>query len=198
MAKIILLNKPYKVMCQFVDHQQRETLKNYIDIPCIYPAGRLDFDSEGLLLLTDDGLLQHQISDPKYKLAKSYWVQVEGIMSTESLTRLASGITLKDGLTKPAKVKPIELPTPIWPRKPPIRERKTQPTSWIELTITEGRNRQVRRMTAAVGHPTLRLIRHKIGHWNLGELLPGQFRQELIHSQKPAKNRTGLLGNKPI
>lgn len=187
MAKLILLNKPFQVMCQFTDSQERETLAKYIKTPGVYPAGRLDYDSEGLVLLTDDGQLQNQISDPRHKLRKYYWVQLEGQISDENLTLLARGIELKDGLTKPAQVKTIEPPAGLWPRVPAIRERKNQPTSWIELIISEGKNRQVRRMTAAVGHPTLRLIRHKIGNWSLEDLQPGESRLETIHSAKQGR-----------
>jgi len=174
MAKIILLNKPYGVLCQFTDSEGRPTLADYITEKNVYAAGRLDKDSEGLVVLTDDGDLQHKITDPKHKLEKTYLVQVEGDITEEAIKKLHDGVKLKDGITKPAKAKAINEPENLWPRDPPIRERKSIPTSWIELIISEGRNRQVRRMTAAVNFPTLRLIRTKIGDWNLGALLPGE------------------------
>lgn len=180
MAKLVLFNKPYNVLSQFTDRgtdgSTRETLSDYIDLPGVYPAGRLDRDSEGLLVLTDDGRLQHRISDPKHKMAKTYWAQVEGIPDEAALTQLREGIDLKDGRTAPARARRIGEPADIWPRDPPIRYRKSVPDSWIELTIAEGRNRQVRRMTAAVGHPTLRLVRARIGTWSLEGLAPGEWR----------------------
>jgi 23S rRNA pseudouridine2457 synthase len=183
MAKLVLLNKPFNVLSQFRDDNGRPTLAQYINVPDVYPAGRLDNDSEGLLLLTDHGGLQHRISHPDKKLAKTYWAQVEGIPSSESMSALEKGVTLNDGLTKPAKARLIEEPEQLWERIPPIRERAKIPTQWIELTITEGRNRQVRRMTAAVGHPTLRLIRAQIGEWTLGNLLPGE--SKIIEVEAP-------------
>ena len=174
--RLIALNKPYDVLCQFTDEQGRETLKNYVNIPGIYPAGRLDRDSEGLLLLTKDGRLQARIADPRHKMAKTYWVQVEGVPTSEQLEQLRRGVELKDGPTAPAKVCCIASPD-LWPRNPPVRFRKTVPDSWLEITIREGRNRQVRRMTAAVGLPTLRLVRVQIGPWKLGDLQPGQWRE---------------------
>jgi 23S rRNA pseudouridine2457 synthase len=171
---LLLLNKPFQVLCQFTDAEKRQTLAEFVDIKDIYPAGRLDRDSEGLLLLTDDGALQHRISHPHHKLYKTYWAQVEGEPTTAVLEKLQRGVILKDGKTAPARARIIPEP-PIWPRDPPIRQRANIPTSWIELSICEGRNRQVRRMTAAVGHPTLRLIRAQIGPWSLGDLAPGQW-----------------------
>mgnify|MGYP006376302827 CR=1 FL=1 len=172
---IILFNKPFNVLCQFTDREGRKTLSDFVKIKNVYAAGRLDYDSEGLVILTDDGKLQNKISDPEYKLEKTYWVQVEGIPNAESLYKLRKGILLKDGLTKPAKVKLIDTPI-ITERNPPIRERKNIPTSWIELKIIEGKNRQVRRMTAAIGHPTLRLIRYSIGDWNIENLKSGDYK----------------------
>lgn len=175
MSKIILFNKPYGVLCQFTDKQGRPTLADYIDEEHVYAAGRLDRDSEGLVVLTDEGRLQHNITDPKFKMEKTYWVQVEHIISDEALKTLAAGIELKDGKTRPAKAKRIDVPASIWPRVPPIRERKNIPTSWLELTIKEGRNRQVRRMTAALGLPTLRLIRYRVGSWTIDGIDNGQY-----------------------
>ncbi|WP_193164321.1 pseudouridine synthase [Microbulbifer hainanensis] len=190
MAKIILFNKPYGVLSQFTDTEGRPTLADYIHRKGFYAAGRLDFDSEGLLLLTDDGSLQHQISHPKQKLPKTYWVQVEGELDEEATGRLRRGVDLKDGRTAPARARLIAPPATLWPRVPPVRERKTVPTSWLELTIREGRNRQVRRMTAAVGFPTLRLIRASIGNWALGELGSGEQRIEQVFVA-PAPRPTG-------
>ncbi|GAB1235500.1 rRNA large subunit pseudouridine synthase E [Ferrigenium sp. UT5] len=173
MSRILLFNKPYGVICQFGRDGLHPTLADYIPVPAVYPAGRLDTDSEGLLLLTDDGKLQHRITDPKHKLPKTYWVQVEGIPEETHLQQLRRGVKLKDGLTLPAEAQWLDEPTGLWPRDPPVRFRKTIPTSWIALTIREGRNRQVRRMTAAVGYPTLRLIRYCIGDWTLDGLTSG-------------------------
>ncbi len=171
---LVLFNKPYDVLSQFTDGNGRSTLANYINIKKIYAAGRLDKDSEGLLLLTDNGALQNKVANPKNKLEKYYWVQVENEVNDEAIQNLVQGVELKDGLTKPAKVKRILEPENLWPRDPPVRFRKSIPTQWLEIVIREGRNRQVRRMTAAVGHPTLRLIRHRIGDWKLNELQPGE------------------------
>lgn len=180
MARIILFNKPFDVLSQFTDEKHdgasRQTLSDFIDVPGVYPAGRLDKDSEGLLLLTDDGKLQARISNPKYKTPKTYWVQVEGEPDDAALDRLRDGIVLKDGPTKPAMVERMDEPSCLWPRFPPIRVRKSVPDTWIRLTIQEGRNRQVRRMTAAVGYPTLRLIRHSIGKWSLDGISTGAWR----------------------
>lgn len=180
MARTILFNKPFDTLSQFTDKgsegSPRQTLSDYIDLPGVYPAGRLDRDSEGLMILTDDGKLQARISSPRFKKPKSYLVQVEGIPDDAALHALATGITLKDGPTRPATARRVDPPDWLWPRTPPVRYRKSVPDSWLELTITEGRNRQVRRMTAHVGHPTLRLIRVAIGDWRLGDLAPGQWR----------------------
>jgi 23S rRNA pseudouridine2457 synthase len=173
--RLILFNKPFLVLCQFTDPEGRPTLADYIPLPGVYAAGRLDFDSEGLLLLTSAGWLQNQIANPQHKLPKTYWVQVEGLPAPEALHRLARGVTLKDGLTLPAQVSVLDPPPSVWPRVPPIRERRAIPTTWLALTLSEGRKRQIRRMTAAVGHPTLRLIRQSIGPWQLGSLPPGQW-----------------------
>lgn len=183
MAKLLLMNKPFGVLSQFTDASGRKTLADFIERPGFYPAGRLDRDSEGLLLLTDEGRLQHQIAHPLHKLPKVYWVQVEREPDPSALQSLRQGVRLKDGVTRPAKVRIIPEPQ-IWPRQPPVRERKSVPTCWLELTITEGRNRQVRRMTAAVGHPTLRLVRARIGNWSLGDLQPGEYRLESLHLPK--------------
>ncbi len=174
MARLILLNKPFQVLCQFSPEGDKQTLKDFVPVHKVYPAGRLDYDSEGLVVLTDAGYLQHLISDPKHKMNKTYWAQVEQIPDEQALQQLSQGVTLKDGLTKPAEAKLISEPA-IWPRNPPIRERKNIPTAWIELTISEGRNRQVRRMTAAVGFPTLRLIRQSVGPWSLQHLQVGEW-----------------------
>lgn len=179
MARIILLNKPYDMLCQFTDLKSpspRPTLSAVLDVPGVYPAGRLDRDSEGLLVLTDDGRLQARISDPKHKTEKTYFAQVEGIPDAAALTTLERGVTLNDGPTLPARARLVEAPDWLWPRDPPIRVRKSVPDAWIELTIREGRNRQVRRMTAAVRLPTLRLIRWRIGDWTIASLAPGEWR----------------------
>lgn len=172
---IVLFNKPFHVLSQFTTDSDKATLADYIDIPGVYCAGRLDYDSEGLLILTDDGRLQQRISNPKHGKEKSYWVQVEGSPGDSDIEKLRQGVRLKDGMTRPSTVEQIP-PPGIWPRNPPIRERKNIPTSWLNLAITEGRNRQVRRMTAHIGYPTLRLIRHTIGEWSLGDLASGEYR----------------------
>lgn len=175
MSQLILFNKPFRVMSQFSALGDKTTLAQYIDIPNVYPAGRLDYDSEGLLLLTGDGNLQHRISHPKHKLEKTYWVQVEGAPDPAAQRALRDGVLLSDGPTLPAAVRQLDEPA-LWPRQPPIRERRAIPTHWLEITIGEGRNRQVRRMTAAVGLPTLRLVRVAIGPWRLDDLEPGAWR----------------------
>ena len=176
---IILFNKPFKVITQFTDKSnvgnERKTLSDFINIKQVYPAGRLDLDSEGLVILTDDGSLQSKISSPKFKVEKTYLIQVEGIPKEKDLNTLRKGIELKDGLTRPAKAEAIEEPKWLWDRNPPIRVRKSVADSWIELKISEGKNRQVRRMTASIGFPALRLIRTSIGEWKLGDLKPGDF-----------------------
>lgn len=176
MATIILFNKPFGVLSQFRDKDGRPVLGDYIDIPDVYPAGRLDADSEGLMLLTSDGKLQHQIANPKFKLEKTYWAQVEGEINEDAMQALRNGVELKDGRTRPAKVRAIEEPD-LWPREPPVRYRAAIPTSWVELKISEGKNRQVRRMTANVGFPTLRLVRVAIGPYALNGLTLGQWRE---------------------
>ncbi len=182
MSRLILFNKPFGVLSQFTDRgteTKRQTLSDFIQVPGVYPAGRLDRDSEGLMLLTDDGQLQARIADPKYKLGKTYLAQVEGEPDETALNTLRRGVRLKDGLTRPADVEAIADPD-LWPRDPPIRVRKSVPDSWIKLTIREGKNRQVRRMTAAVGLPTLRLVRWSIGDWTLDGLGPSQCREEFV------------------
>lgn len=177
MSTVVLFNKPFRVLCQFSPSEGKSTLADYIDIPDVYAAGRLDYDSEGLLVLTDDGELQARLSNPKFRLGKRYLAQVENIPRVESLTNLAQGIQLKDGMTLPAKVNKFDQPEWLWPREPPIRQRRDIPTQWLELEIFQGKNRQVRRMTAAIGHPTLRLIRTHIGEWSIAGLQPGEYRQ---------------------
>jgi len=190
-VSLLLFNKPYGVICQFSGDAGPPTLAKYIRVPEVYPAGRLDTDSEGLLLLTDDGELQYSISSPRAKMPKHYWVQVEGVPDGAALKALAAGVNLGDFVTRPAQVRPIAEPPNLWPRNPPIRFRAAIPTTWLELVISEGKNRQVRRMTAHVGHPTLRLIRHRIGPYSLEELAPGQWREaevtaELLSAKRQA------------
>lgn len=185
MPKIICLNKPFQVLSQFTDKDGRACLSDYIHYKGFYPAGRLDYDSEGLLLLTNDGKLQHQISSPHNKMQKKYWVQIEGEPEDSQLRPLRMGIELKDGTTKPARVTLLTEPK-TWDRRPAIRFRKDKPTSWLEITLTEGKNRQVRRMTAAIGYPTLRLIRHSIGPWQLNTLKPGEW--SLLDTSPPKES----------
>lgn len=189
MSTLYLLNKPFHTLCQFTDErhegQPRQTLAPLITVPGVYPAGRLDYDSEGLLLLTDDGALAHRITHPSQKLPKTYWVQVEGAPDDDALQRLRRGVTLKDGPTRPAKVRRIEAPN-VPDRVPPVRFRASIPTHWLEITISEGRNRQVRRMTAHVGLPTLRLIRAAIGSWTLDGIASGEWRKETVHLPQQA------------
>lgn len=185
LSRLLLLNKPWGVLTQFTDEQGRATLADYVDVPGVYPAGRLDRDSEGLLLLTNDGRLQARIAQPAYKMEKTYWAQVEGEAGEAELARLTQGVMLNDGMTLPATAQrlPEDVEQQLWPRNPPVRFRQNSPTSWIELTISEGRNRQVRRMTAAVGLPTLRLVRVRIGPWQLDGLPLGQWREESVTVQ---------------
>ena len=180
MTRVLIFNKPFNVLSQFTDKgtdgSERQTLSDFIAVPNVYAAGRLDRDSEGLLVLTDNGKLQAQITNPRNRTPKTYWAQVEGVPDAAALAALRKGVTLKDGVTSHAEVELIETPSALWPRTPPIRVRKSIPDSWLQITITEGRNRQVRRMTASVGHPTLRLIRYGVGNWNLDGLDSGAWR----------------------
>ncbi len=196
MATILLFNKPYLVLSQFTDSEGRRTLADYIRAPGYRAAGRLDYDSEGLLLLTDDGGLQQRIANPRHKLWKSYLVQVEGEITDAALAQLEKGVQLKDGPTLPARARRID-PPQLWSRDPPVRERKSVPDGWLELGIREGRNRQVRRMTAAVGFPTLRLVRWSIGDWNLVGLAPGESRPLEIHLPAGAPARPGSTRRAP-
>lgn len=175
--RYLLLNKPYEVLTQFTDEHGRATLKDFVPVPDVYPVGRLDFDSEGLLLLTDDKQLQHRLSDPKFKVPKIYWAQVEGTVTDEALQQLQRGVPIKEGLTAPGEAAEIPEPAGLWARNPPIRYRASIPTSWLEIRISQGMNRQVRKMCAAVGLPCLRLVRAAIGPLGLGKLQPGQWRE---------------------
>lgn len=212
MSTVVLFNKPFDVLCQFTDGDGRRTLADWIDIPGIYPAGRLDRDSEGLLLLTDDGSLIATMADPRHRTGKTYWVQVEGIPPETALLQLRDGVRLRDGTTRPARVRRLGTPPALWEREPPIRQRNNDITSWLEIVLFEGRNRQLRRMTAAVGHPTLRLVRVAIGDWQLDGLAPGEYR--VIHrdpaslpakkpsvprgkDRKPAVRPSGKLPQRP-
>lgn len=177
MPKLILVNKPFGFVCQFSPSGERPTLADLVPVPGVYPAGRLDADSEGLLVLTDDGRLQARIADPRHKLEKGYWVQVEGEPTPGQLEALRGGVDLGDFVTRPARVERIAPPPGLWPRDPPIRVRRAIPVSWLDVGLREGRNRQIRRMTAKVGLPVLRLIRHRIGHWSVAGLAPGEWRE---------------------
>ena len=184
MPRLVLFNKPYDVLSQFTDAGGRTTLADFIDLPGVYPAGRLDRDSEGLLLLTDDGGLAHRLTHPRKRMWKTYWAQVEGRITPDALAGLAAGVRLKDGMTRPARAR--EIPEPeLWERDPPIRHRANIPTSWLELQLREGRNRQVRRMTAAVGFPTLRLVRMAVGDWRLNDLRPGDWQLLEVPGEPP-------------
>ena len=192
MSRLILFNKPYGVLTQFTDSAGRPTLADFVPIPKVYAAGRLDADSEGLVVLTDDGAVQARIADPRHKLAKVYQVQVEGLPADAIFQQLAAGVDLGDFLTRPCQVRGIEEPPGLWPRNPPIRYRAAIPTSWLEIVLREGKNRQVRRMTARVGFPTLRLIRWAVGDWTLEGLAPGQWREFESSGQPDAKQRVNV------
>ena len=191
--RYILLNKPYEVLTQFTDEHGRATLKDFVPVPDVYPVGRLDFDSEGLLLLTDDKQLQHRLSDPRFKVLKTYWAQVEGLVSEAALQQLRRGVTIKEGLTGPGEATELTEPAHLWPRTPPIRYRASIPTSWLEIRISQGMNRQVRKMCAAVGLPCLRLVRAAIGGLNLGELQPGQWRDLTATEVDSVRETAGLI-----
>lgn len=192
MSQLILLNKPYGVICQFSGEPGKRSLKDFVPIPGVYPAGRLDSDSEGLLLLTDDGALQHRIADPRHKLPKTYLAQVEGELDEAALERLRAGLDLGDFITRPCEARRVSEPDWLWPRDPPVRFRKSIPTAWLELVLREGKNRQVRRMTAKAGFPTLRLIRVAIGEWSLEGLWPGQSRSEMVVGPFRDEARPGI------
>lgn len=177
MRTLILFNKPHGVLSQFTDHDGRKVLADYIPVSGVYPAGRLDRDSEGLMVLTNDGKLQAKIADPEHQMSKTYWVQLEGVPGKDIIEQLQTGVELRDGMTRPAKLQLIDPPSQLWERDPPVRHRKKIPTQWLKITLEEGRNRQVRRMTAAVGFPTLRLIRYRVGSWTIDGLMPGQWRR---------------------
>jgi 23S rRNA pseudouridine2457 synthase len=197
--RYILLNKPFEVLTQFTDEAGRATLKDFVPIPNIYPVGRLDFDSEGLVLLTDDKTLQHRLSDPKFKIEKTYWVQVDGIPDEKALEELRRGVTIKGTKTSPANAQILEVEPQVWERSKPIRYRKDIPTTWLEIKISQGMNRQVRRMTAAVGYPTLRLIRPSIGPLTIGNLQPGEYRDLTEDEVTKLKNITaGSNYRKPV
>jgi 23S rRNA pseudouridine2457 synthase len=188
MSRLLVFNKPFQVLSQFSDPRGRSTLKDFIPLSGVYPAGRLDWDSEGLMLLTDDGALQARLSSPRFHLPKTYWVQVEGEPTEQALQILRDGVTLNDGPCRPAQVERLAPPA-VWHRDPPIRHRKNVAESWLSLTLTEGRNRQVRRMTAAIGHPTLRLIRWRMGDWSCEGLSPGEWRETRVHLPKSPRRR---------
>lgn len=192
MARLILLNKPFQVLSQFTTSDGKRTLADFGLPAGVYAAGRLDWDSEGLLLFTDDGQLQARLASPRFHLPKTYWVQVEGLPSDAALQQLRDGLLLKDGKTRPAGAERISPPA-LWPRTPPVRERKSVPDCWLAITLTEGRNRQVRRMTAAIGHPTLRLVRASIGSWRLGDLAPGQWRGESVHLPRQSARKSARI-----
>lgn len=192
MARLILLNKPFQVLSQFTTSDGKRTLAGFGLPAGVYAAGRLDWDSEGLLLLTDDGQLQARLASPRFHLPKTYWVQVEGLPSDAALQQLRDGLLLKDGKTRLAGAERIAPPS-LWPRTPPVRERKSVPDCWLAITLTEGRNRQVRRMTAAIGHPTLRLVRASIGSWQLDDLAPGQWREESVHLPRQSARKSARI-----
>jgi 23S rRNA pseudouridine2457 synthase len=209
---LILFNKPYGVLCQFTGEPGRETLAGYIPVPGVYAAGRLDTDSEGLLVLTDDGALQARIADPRHKLAKTYLVQVEGVPDEAALAALRAGVDLGDFVTRPCQVRLVAEPAWLWPRVPPIRERKSIPTRWLEIVLKEGKNRQVRRMTAKLGFPTLRLVRARVGEWSLEGIAPGEWREILVEpvgvpttpastlprQPRPSPRRNGVPLRRPL
>lgn len=196
MPRIILFNKPYGVLSQFTSEAGRPGLKDYIPLPGIYAAGRLDADSEGLLILTDDGALQHRLAHPRHKLPKTYLAQVEGVPTQEALDSLRRGVDLGDFITQPARARRVPEPENLWPRHPPIRYRRHIPTSWLEIVLTEGKNRQVRRMTAKVGHPTLRLVRWRIGDWSVQGLAPGEWQAITLSEPMPAPAHRAKMGKR--